>query len=82
MENNTSSTEMQKSIFPVTLEEEFVLWYDLNIKIYYLSLSWEETKLSFLQAYYEIEPVEELNSELIGIHQGEKEHARSYFLKL
>ncbi|CAK8577112.1 unnamed protein product [Lathyrus sativus] len=80
--NNASSDEMQKKIFPVTLEEESALWYDLNIEPYYLSLSWEEIKLSFLQAYYEIEPVEELKSELMGIHQGEKERVRSYFLRL
>ncbi|RHN61829.1 putative retrotransposon gag domain-containing protein [Medicago truncatula] len=80
--NNASSVEMQKKIFPVTLEEESALWYDLNIEPYYISLSWDEIKLSFLQAYYEIEPVEELRSELMGIHQGEKERVRSYFLRL
>jgi hypothetical protein len=80
--NNASSIEMQKKIFPVTLEEEPALWYDLNIEPYYLSLSWDEIKLSFLQAYYEIEPVEELRKEFMGIHQGEKERVRSYFLRL
>ena len=80
--NSASSIEMQKKIFPVTLEEESALWYDLNIEPYYLSLSWDEIKLSFLQAYYEIEPIEELRSELVGIHQGEKERVRSYFLRL
>ncbi|GAU22579.1 hypothetical protein TSUD_93470 [Trifolium subterraneum] len=80
--NNASSIEMQKNIFPVTLEEEPALWYDLNIEPYYISLSWDEIKLSFLQAYYEIEPVEELRTELMGIHQGEKERVRSYFLRL
>ncbi|PNY01662.1 hypothetical protein L195_g024963 [Trifolium pratense] len=80
--NNASSIEMQKKIFPVTLEEEPALWYDLNIEPYYLSLSWDEIKLSFLQAYYEIEPIEELRTELMGIHQGEKERVRSYFLRL
>lgn len=80
--NNASSIEMQKKIFPVTLEEESALWYDLNIEPYYISLSWDEIKLSFLQAYYEIEPVEELRSELMGIHQGETERVRSYFLRL
>jgi len=80
--NNASSIEMQKKIFPVTLEEESALWYDLNIEPYYISLSWDEIKLSLLQAYYEIEPVEELRSELMGIHQGEKERVRSYFLRL
>ncbi|CAI8617381.1 unnamed protein product [Vicia faba] len=80
--NNAFSIEMQKNIFPVTLEEESALWYDLNIEPYYNSLSWEEIKLSFLQAYYEIEPVEELKSELMGIYQGEQERVRSYFLRL
>lgn len=38
--------------------------------------------MSFLQAYYEIEPVEELKSELMRIHQGEKERVGFYFLRL
>lgn len=80
--NNASSIDMQKKIFPITLEEEPALWYDLNIEPYYTSLSWEEIKLSFLQAYYEMETVEELKSELKKIHQGEKESVRSYFLRL
>nr|KYP45872.1 hypothetical protein KK1_032551 [Cajanus cajan] len=73
---------MQMRIFPVTLEDEAALWYDLNVEPYYLSLSWEETKLSFLQAYHNVEPVEELRSELAGIRQGEGESVRSYFLRL
>lgn len=80
--NNASSIDTQKRIFPVTLEEEAELWYDLNIEPYYPHLSWDEIKLSFLQAYYKFEPVEELRSELMGIHQGEKESVRSYFLRL
>ncbi|KAJ1415778.1 Retrotransposon gag domain [Sesbania bispinosa] len=80
--NNASSIDMLMKIFPVTLEEEAALWYDLNIEPYYSSLSWEEIKLSFLQAYYKIEPIEELRSELMGIHQGEEESVRSYFLRL
>lgn len=56
--------------------------YDLNVEPYNPSLSWEEIKLSFLQAYYNVETVEELRSELVGISQGEKESVRSYFLRL
>ncbi|TKY66771.1 14-3-3 protein epsilon [Spatholobus suberectus] len=80
--NNASSVDMQMKIFPVTLEDEAALWYDLNVEPYYPSLSWDEVKLSFLQAYYNVEPVEELRSELVGIRQGEGESVRSYFLRL
>ncbi|RDX60397.1 hypothetical protein CR513_61462, partial [Mucuna pruriens] len=80
--NNASSMDAKMRIFSVTLEDEAALWYDLNVEPYYPSLSWEETKLSFLQAYYNVEPVEELRSELAGIRQDERETVRSYFLKL
>ena len=80
--NNASSVDMQMRIFPVTLEDEAALWYDLNVEPYYGSLSWEETKLSFLQAYYDVEPVEELRSKLVGIRQDQRESVRSYFLRL
>ncbi|KAI4333853.1 hypothetical protein L6164_018611 [Bauhinia variegata] len=79
--NNVSSIEMLIRIFPVTLEDEAAFWYDLNIEPY-PSLSWDEIKSSFLQAYYKVELVEELRSELMTINQGEKESVRSYFLRL
>lgn len=77
----SSSIDMLTRIFPVTLEEEALLWYDLNIEPY-PNLSWDEIKSSFLQAYHRIELVEELRSELMRINQGDKESVRSYFLRL
>lgn len=76
-----SSIDMLTRIFPVTLEDEAALWYDLNIEPYPY-LSWDEVKSSFLQAYHRMELVEELRSELMRINQGEKENVRSYFLRL
>ena len=79
--NNVSSVEMIMRIFPVTLDGEAALWYDLNIEPY-SSLSWEEIKSSFLQAYHRLGLTDELRSELMMINQGTEESVRSYFLRL
>ncbi|KAF7822923.1 putative retrotransposon gag domain-containing protein [Senna tora] len=77
----SSSIDMMTRIFPVTLQEEALLWYDLNIEPY-PNLSWDDIKSSFLQAYHRIELAEELRSELMRMNQGENESVRSYFLRL
>ena len=79
--NNVSTTDMMMRIFPVTLEDEAALWYDLNIEPY-SSLTGEEIKSSFLHAYHKIEVVDQLRSELMMINQGDEESVRSYFLRL
>ncbi|EOX92844.1 Uncharacterized protein TCM_001704 [Theobroma cacao] len=79
--NNVSSVDMMMRIFPVTLENEAGLWYDLNIEPY-PSLRWEEIKSSFLQAYHKTQVTEQLRHELMMINQGSEERVRSYFLRL
>lgn len=79
--NGAFSNDMFLRIFPVTLEEEAALWYDLNIEPY-PNLTWDEIKLSFLQAYRRVELMEELKEELMGINQRECESVRAYFLRL
>ncbi|EXB78111.1 hypothetical protein L484_004813 [Morus notabilis] len=79
--NNVSSIDMMMKIFPVTLEDEAALWYDLNVEPYE-ELSWEEIKSSFYHAYGKIELTEQLRSQLMTINQGDAESVRSYFLRL
>lgn len=79
--NNASSVDMMMRIFPVTLEGEAALWYDLNIEPY-PPLSWEELKSSFLDAYNKVELADQLRAELMAINQGQEETVRSYFLRL
>ncbi|XWS44560.1 hypothetical protein CRYUN_Cryun15aG0056800 [Craigia yunnanensis] len=79
--NNVNSVEMMMRIFPVTLENEAGLWYDLNVEPY-ASICWEEIKASFLQAYHKIQVTEQLRDELMMINQGSEECVRSYFLRL
>ncbi|OMO61075.1 Retrotransposon gag protein [Corchorus olitorius] len=79
--NNVSSVDMMMRIFPITLEDEAGIWYDLNIEPY-PSLSWEEIKSSFLQAYNKTQVSEQLRHELTMINQGSEECVRSYFLRL
>ncbi|EEF44287.1 conserved hypothetical protein [Ricinus communis] len=79
--NNASSTDMMMRIFPVTLENEAALWYDLNIQPY-PSLSWDEIMLSFLEAYQRIKLVDQLRSDLMMLNQGSDESVRSYFMRL
>ncbi|XAR49548.1 hypothetical protein NMG60_11032789 [Bertholletia excelsa] len=76
--NNVSSIEMAVRIFPVTLENEAALWYDLNIEPY-PSLTWQEIKCSFLDAYKNNYSID---SEVENLKQGEDESVRSYFLRL
>lgn len=80
--NNASAIDMMIRIFPVTLEDEAALWYDLNIEPYKDSLNWEDIKSSFSHAYQKIELVDRLRSDLMMINQGEEESVRSYFLRL
>ena len=80
--NNASTIDMVMRIFPVTLEDEAALWYDLNVEPYLPSLNWEDVKSSFLHAYQKIELVDRLRSELMAINQGDEESVRSYFLRL
>lgn len=79
--NNAASVDMMMRIFPVTLEGEAALWYDLNIEPY-PPISWEELKSSFLDAYNKIELTDQLRSELMTINQRQEENVRSYFLRL
>lgn len=80
--NNVEFPDALMRIFPVTLESEAALWYDLNIEPYFFSLSWEEMKSSFLQAYQQINLTEQLRHELMMMNQGREESVRSYFLRL
>lgn len=79
--NNASSIDAMKRIFPVTLEDEAALWYDLNIEPYDL-LTWEEIKSTFLEAYRTDEIDGLLGTKLMMIKQGDDERVRSYFLRL
>ncbi|KAM7276365.1 hypothetical protein ACFE04_018231 [Oxalis oulophora] len=77
--NNASSNDMMITIFPVTLENEAALWYDLNIEPY-PSLIWQEITSSFLEAYNK--KIDQLRYELVTINQGRGECVRSYFLRI
>ncbi|KAK6919713.1 Retrotransposon gag domain [Dillenia turbinata] len=80
--NNVVSVQMMMKIFPVTLVEEALVWYDLNIDPYHSSLSWDEIKSSFLQAYQKIEYPNQFQAEIQRLKQEKDESVRSYFLRL
>ncbi|KAI3439895.1 14_3_3 domain-containing protein [Psidium guajava] len=80
--NNADSPDTMSRIFPVTLEREAALWYDLNIEPYRSLLGWDDVKASFLQAYQKIELLDQLRSQLTTLNQGRDECVRSYFLRL
>ncbi|KAF9609199.1 hypothetical protein IFM89_014040 [Coptis chinensis] len=71
--NNAHSTDMMMRIFPVTLENEAALWYDIEIEPY-PSLTWDEIKSSFLNVYG--------RTELMMIKQGENETVHNFFLRM
>uniref|UniRef100_A0A7N0RGP3 Retrotransposon gag domain-containing protein n=1 Tax=Kalanchoe fedtschenkoi TaxID=63787 RepID=A0A7N0RGP3_KALFE len=77
--NGADLIEMMVRIFPVTLEDEAALWYDLNIEPYFHSLSWKNIKASFSEAYGKHQELAEC--ELMLIFQKEDESVRSYMLR-
>ncbi|KAK8652645.1 hypothetical protein V6N13_126672 [Hibiscus sabdariffa] len=79
--NNATSVEMMTRIFPVTLDGEAGLWYDLNVEPF-PSLGWEEIKASFVHAYNKTKVKEQMRKELSKMNQGGEECVRSYFLRL
>lgn len=79
--NNALSDDMKKRIFPVTLDGEAVLWYELNIEPH-PSLSWEEIQSSFLQMYRRMEFDEQLRSELMTVQQADGETVKSFFMRM
>ncbi|KAL5725398.1 hypothetical protein ACHQM5_008546 [Ranunculus cassubicifolius] len=79
--NNALSDEMMTRIFPVTLENEAALWYDLEIDPY-PSLTWEEIKSSFLNVYRNIDLIDKYRSELVTLKQGENESVRAFYLRM
>lgn len=79
--NNVSSVEAMMKIFPVTLEDEAALWYDLNVEPY-PSLTWEEIKSLFSDAYRVPDYDKRLRFELVNLNQARGESVRSYFLRL
>ncbi|KAL4368790.1 hypothetical protein GQ457_05G016200 [Hibiscus cannabinus] len=79
--NNATSVEIMTRIFPVTLDGEAGLWYDLNVEPF-PSLGWEEIKASFVHAYNKTKVKEQMRKELSKMNQGGEECVRSYFLRL
>nr|DAD21197.1 TPA_asm: hypothetical protein HUJ06_022660 [Nelumbo nucifera] len=79
--NNAWSIDMMMKIFPVTLDNEAALWYDLNIEPN-PSLSWEEIKVAFTQAYRRTEFVDQFRSELMKLRQGDGESVQAYYLRM
>ncbi|KAJ4975734.1 hypothetical protein NE237_000840 [Protea cynaroides] len=79
--NNALSESMMVRIFPVTLDNEAAVWYDLNIEPY-PSLTWEEIKSSFLDFYHRTELVEQFRFELRTIKMGDTESIQGYYLRL
>ncbi|KAM0939613.1 putative retrotransposon gag domain-containing protein [Dioscorea sansibarensis] len=72
---------MMTRIFPVTLDGEASLWYELNIEPNPF-ISWEEIKSSFLEAYRPAESFDEFRAELMDIRQGEKESVNGFSLRM
>ncbi|KAH7844605.1 hypothetical protein Vadar_029839 [Vaccinium darrowii] len=79
--NNVSSVETMMNIFPVTLENEAALWYDLNVEPC-PSLTWEEIKSLFTDAYRKPDYDKQLRFELMNLNQEQGESVRSYYLRL
>ncbi|XXG90191.1 hypothetical protein AAC387_Pa12g2015 [Persea americana] len=79
--NNALSDDMKRRIFPVTLDGEAVLWYELNVEPY-SALSWEEIQSSFLQMYRRMEFDQQLRSELMEIQQADGETVKSFFMRM
>ncbi|KAL9261386.1 hypothetical protein AKJ16_DCAP03982 [Drosera capensis] len=80
--NNGESEDMMTRLFPVTLEGEAEVWYDLNVEPYRETMEWGEVREAFVEAYGGGDCDERLRAELMTIHQGLDEGVRSYSLRL
>ncbi|KAF5202463.1 hypothetical protein FRX31_007953 [Thalictrum thalictroides] len=79
--NNVHTNDMIMRIFPVTLDDDAALWYDLVIEPH-TSFTWEEIKSSFLNMYRRMEFIDKYRSELMTLKQGENESVFTYFLRM
>ncbi|KAJ0964948.1 hypothetical protein J5N97_026086 [Dioscorea zingiberensis] len=79
--NNATTLDMITRIFPVTLNGEAALWYELTIEPN-PSMSWNDIKSLFLEAYRPPESFDEFRAELMEIRQGETESVNGYRLRM
>ncbi|KAG1330290.1 hypothetical protein COCNU_02G002580 [Cocos nucifera] len=79
--NNATTVDTVVRIFPVTLDGDAALWYDLAVEPH-PSMPWEEIRSAFLRAYRRPDFADRARSELMTIRQWDGEGVNAYHLRL
>ncbi|PKA64452.1 hypothetical protein AXF42_Ash007197 [Apostasia shenzhenica] len=79
--NNASTVDAVIRIFPVTLDGEAALWYDLAVEPH-PSMSWDHIKSAFIRAFRRPEFADGARAELFSLRQRDGESVTSYHLRL
>lgn len=79
--NNARSPETMARVFPVTLDGEAALWYELEVEPL-AGMSWEEIEASFMTAFCRPETAEQSRSELMAMKQEDGETVNAYYLRM
>ncbi|CAA6665614.1 unnamed protein product [Spirodela intermedia] len=79
--NNAPSPEMMARVFPVTLDGEAALWYELEVEPL-SGMSWEEIEASFMAAFCRPETAEQSRSDLMAMKQEDGETVNAYYLRM
>lgn len=79
--NNATTVDTVVRIFPVTLDGDAALWYELAVEPH-PSMPWEEIRSAFLRAYRRPDFEDRARSELMTIRQRDGEDVNAYHLRL
>uniref|UniRef100_A0A5K0Z8C3 Retrotransposon gag domain-containing protein n=1 Tax=Nymphaea colorata TaxID=210225 RepID=A0A5K0Z8C3_9MAGN len=79
--NNATSGEMMMRIFPVTLDGEAGLWYELNVEPRH-DITWDEITSLFVKTFQRLEFFDQFRSELMMIRQAPGETVNAFYLRI
>ncbi|RRT59216.1 hypothetical protein B296_00010065 [Ensete ventricosum] len=80
--NNATSVDTLVRIFPVTLDGDAALWYDLAVERCRPAMLWPDIRSAFLQAFTRPDFADRARSELMSMRQRDGEGVNSYHLRL
>ncbi|WOL08235.1 hypothetical protein Cni_G16987 [Canna indica] len=80
--NNATAVDTLVRIFPVTLDGDAALWYDLIVESSRPAISWPEIRAAFLRAFTRPDFTDRARAELMSMKQKDGEGINTYHLRL
>ncbi|KAG6496028.1 hypothetical protein ZIOFF_043876 [Zingiber officinale] len=80
--NNATDVGTLVRIFPVTLDGDASLWYDLAVEPCRPPLQWPEIRAAFLRTFTRPDFADRARAELMGLEQRDGEGVNAYHLRL